>query len=50
MAKPIKETPILLGRDALKFEKKVNTGQKVSSEVFSKMRSNFEKLQSVSKF
>lgn len=49
MAKPIKETPVLKGKDAKKFSvdiKKSET-EKVSAAVMAKMKENFSKLQAI---
>ena len=52
MAKPIKETPILKGKDAVKFNLEM---QKAKSEVVpaavrERMKSNYSSLQSIAKF
>jgi len=52
MAKPIKETPFLKGKDAVKFNQDIkdNRGAKVSTEVRARMKSNYEKLKSIATF
>ena len=52
MAKRIKETPIVKGKDAVIFlnEMKMNENKKVSIEVANRINENFKKLQSISKF
>ena len=52
MAKPIKETPILKGKDAVKFNQEM---EKSKSEVIpvairERMKSNYSLLQSIAKF
>jgi len=49
MAKPIKETPILKGKDADTFLKEVanNTKQKVSAETTARIKRNFESLRAI---
>ena len=44
MAKPIKETPYLQGKDAVIFEKKFieKTGKSESKEVLDRIRKNYE--------
>ena len=52
MAKPIKETPILEGKDAKKFlsDKKDSANKKVDAKEVSRLKENFSKLQSIAKF
>lgn len=52
MAKPIKETPVLTGKDAEKFMQsmKDNSGKKIDPKELAKMRENFSKLQSIAQF
>ena len=47
MAKPIKETPILWGKDARRFEKEVaeNEGKKVSREKYLRAKEAFESIE-----
>jgi len=52
MAKPIKETPILRGKDAVKFNQEM---EKSKSEIIPKairerMKSNYSLLKSIAKF
>jgi len=49
MAKPIKETPTLTGRDAVNFFQNMKEAQntKVSSVELSKIRQNAERLKSI---
>ena len=46
MAKPIKETPILKGNDAIRFNQEIekSKSQKVSSEVKQRIQSNYLSL------
>lgn len=46
MARPIKETPILKGKDAVEFDKamKEAEGRKVSTEEFQRAKAVFEKI------
>lgn len=52
MAKPIKETPFLKGKDAVKFNQAIkdNRNAEVNKEVSLRMKSNYEKLKSVTTF
>lgn len=52
MAKPIKETPFLKGKDAVKFNQDIidNRSAKVNMEVRARMKSNYEKLKSIAAF
>lgn len=47
MAKPIKETPILKGKDAVNFLQKMKEaqGKKVSAQRLSEIKSNAQRLQ-----
>lgn len=49
MAKPIKETPVLKGKDAKKFSEDINRSKdnKLSAAEIAKMRENFSKLQAI---
>lgn len=51
MAKPIKETPILMGKDAVMFLNKVkaSSDKKASPQEIAKMKENFSKLNSIVK-
>lgn len=52
MAKLIKETPILRGKDAIRFfqhMKKAET-EKVSPEIKERIKASYNKLKSISKF
>jgi hypothetical protein len=46
MAKPIKETPVLKGKDACNFVNEMNKpqGQSVSQAELNRIRENFEKI------
>ena len=52
MAKPIKETPILTGKDAATFvtQMKIADRTRVSTSERARIRENFAKLQAVAKF
>ena len=52
MARPIKETPVLRGRDAQNFTKATKTGQnnKVSTEELKQVRKDYEALKGIAKF
>lgn len=47
MARPIKETPILYGKDAERFIERMNHPRKVSSEERERIRENYEFIKSV---
>lgn len=51
MAKPIKDTPVLKGKDAKKFIKnlKQNT-QRPNAEEVAKIKANFSRLQAIANF
>jgi len=51
MATPIKDTPVLTGKDARRFEAwmKENEGKKVSPEELERMRSIYRRVQAVDK-
>jgi hypothetical protein len=51
MAKPIKETPVLKGKDAKKFLQRIVDTQdkKIDERTLAKMRENFSKLSSIVK-
>ena len=44
MARPIKETPTLYGKDAVEFERKIQNPQPVSSEEIERGRRIYEAL------
>ena len=50
MAKPIKETPVLTGKDAKKFNQANQQVVKETKEVRDRIKTNFATLQSISKF
>ena len=52
MAKPIKETPVLKGKDAKTFIKNMNlsSSKKVDEDKIAKMQLNFSRLNSIAKF
>jgi hypothetical protein len=50
MAKPIKETPVLKGKDAQKFYKDNQSIVKATSEELARIKENYEALKSIAKF
>ena len=52
MAKPIKETPVLTGKDAKTFIKQMDASSKtrVNSAERARIRENFAKLSAIAKF
>ncbi|MBR7022343.1 MAG: hypothetical protein IKI09_02585 [Bacteroidales bacterium] len=42
MARPIKETPILFGEDARRFETRMKERRRVSSEERARIKTNYE--------
>jgi len=52
MAKPIKETPVLKGKDAVKFNEEMEKSKSeiVPAVVRDRMKSNYSLLKSISKF
>ncbi|HJA56117.1 MAG TPA: hypothetical protein H9951_12215 [Candidatus Bacteroides intestinigallinarum] len=42
MARPIRETPVLLGEDARRFEERIKNPRKVSKEELERVRKNYE--------
>ncbi len=52
MAKPIKETPVLTGKNALTFEKSMIEGDinRVTAQERARIRQNFTKIQAIAKF
>jgi len=51
MAKPIKETPILRGRDSQVFSEKIarNKEQKAPQEEYERIMANYQKIKSATK-
>ncbi|MCH8317063.1 MAG: hypothetical protein IIA88_00975 [Bacteroidetes bacterium] len=50
MALPIKDTPVLKGKDAKRFFLKMAENKKVSKEEYERMKSNSNKLKEISRF
>jgi hypothetical protein len=52
MARPIKDTPVLRGAEAVRFLKQINEskGQPVTNEEKDRLKKNFEFFESRSKF
>ncbi len=52
MAKPIKETPVLTGKDAVKFLENIkeNKSIKPTKEEVAKIKNNFSKLSAIAQF
>ena len=52
MAKPIKETPILSGKDAKRFSNEIEKGrtQIISKEVRERIRANYKILSEIANF
>ena len=52
MARPIKETPILIGKNASKFqdELKLSQGKKIDPKTKERIKQNYLKLNSIAKF
>ena len=50
MARPIKETPTLRGKDAENFINEMENSKKASSKVNVRIRENFNMMKSISKF
>ena len=50
MARPIKETPILYGEDARRFEARMKEHRHISSEKKAEMRAAYEAVKSVCDF
>lgn len=42
MARPVRETPILSGEDARRFEERMKNPRKVSKEELERVRKNYE--------
>ena len=50
MAKPIKETPVLSGRDARRFVENNRTVKKVSNEEKKQIKESYQALKGISRF
>ena len=50
MARPIKETPILYGEDARRFEARMQERRRISAEERAEMKATYEALKSVCDF
>lgn len=52
MARPIKETPVLKGKEAAKFLTEVNKAkdQKASKETIERIKKNYDKLKAIANF
>lgn len=50
MARPIKETPILKGKDAMRFNKRMQEVRVVSDEEICRVKKNYEYILSIAKF
>jgi hypothetical protein len=50
MARPIKETPVLTGSDAVKFMKAISQPKPVSTKEMERMKKNYEFLKSKERF
>ena len=50
MARPIKETPELSGKDAVRFETLISTAKPVSDEEKERARKAYEVMKSISNF
>jgi hypothetical protein len=52
MAKPIKATPVVKGKDAVRFWENFekNKDKKATTEEIKRIKDNFEKLKAISKF
>ena len=50
MARPIKETPILIGKDARVFEEKINNPRIVTQAEIKAARESYDRLMSIAKF
>ncbi|MBX9187770.1 MULTISPECIES: hypothetical protein [Bacteroides] len=49
MAKPVKETPILFGEDARRFEKRMQQKREVSQKEIERVKRNYESIMSILK-
>ena len=50
MAREIKETPVLTGKDAVRFKKRMNETRVVSKEEIERVKKNYEYIISIAKF
>lgn len=50
MAKPIKPTPVLRGKDATRFIKAMETRPKATKEEKDRIKADFEKLNALAQF
>lgn len=50
MARPIKETPVLRGKDARIFEEKINNPRTVSQAEVNAARESYERIMSIAQF
>jgi len=50
MARPIKETPVLYGEDARRFEKQMRERKQISPERKSEMERNYEIFKKIAQF
>ncbi len=50
MARPIKETPTLKGKDARAFEKKINHPRNISQAEIKAARASYNRVSSIAKF
>jgi hypothetical protein len=50
MARPIKETPTLKGREACAFEKKINHPRNISQAEIKAARASYDRVISIAKF
>lgn len=50
MARPIKETPILYGEDARRFEERMKEHRRVSPEERVRIKTNYEALRATANF
>lgn len=50
MAKPIKETPVLTGKDAEVFIKNADNVVRINAQERARIRENFARLQAIAKF
>jgi hypothetical protein len=50
MARLIKETPTLRGKDAENFIREIENSQKISSQVNVRIKENFNKMKSIAQF
>ena len=50
MARPIKETPILRGKDAENFMREIETSKKISQQSADRIKANFIRLNSIAQF